>query len=336
MGKRSRKRREKKQEIELKEWQDSRGISRRKKGVTITFEKYNFLKFLAVFLIPLSYILFSDWLYLVMIFYIATAAFAVMAERHINRSLVRTSHFKLPKADCILAIIVLVLAFVAAFGSLLTSQTHTGSTQTSSTLMEMWDNFTTLMSGRRNIFTMLGMSVIIGVVGPPSNAPSGPPPRHGSGGLLSFDLDDLPLEYLSSQLMTVIITVLTFAIPVIGLISVLYSNRKYEKFQIDMRTDLPDEEITLLGDAELDVLLSFGEEQPGFEADEEYIERRIAGETALRPLPAGPPTRAEPAGDNDDLPDDGADLTFDGRTFEAIFGKSDDADKCGDRKQQRS
>lgn len=183
---------------------------------------------------------------------------------------------------------------------------------------------------------MLGMSVIIGVVGPPSNAPSGPPPRHGSGGLLSFDLDDLPLEYLSSQLMTVIITVLTFAIPVIGLISVLYSNRKYEKFQIDMRTDLPDEEITLLGDAELDVLLSFGEEQPGFEADEEYIERRIAGETALRPLPAGPPTRAEPAGDNDDLPDDGADLTFDERTFEAIFGKSDDADKCGDRKQQRS
>ncbi len=103
------KRSKQKKQLKMEE-QDAKGISRKKWNHTIDLELFVTLKFICIVAIPIVYFVYSPLLIVFMIGYVSLFFLAIMAERGMNTSIVKSNHIKIPKLDSALALILVVIA----------------------------------------------------------------------------------------------------------------------------------------------------------------------------------------------------------------------------------
>jgi len=107
----------KERKIREMERQDAEGISRKKWDHTINPNLFFMLKLLCIVLIPIFYFVYSPVLILLMIFYVFLFFLAIMAERRMNTSVIKKNHIHIPKFDCAIALIVIIIALSGSFMS---------------------------------------------------------------------------------------------------------------------------------------------------------------------------------------------------------------------------
>lgn len=270
--------RSKKKQIYRMEQQDDLAISRKKYKKTINYNLFVFLKILGIILIPLFYFIYSPLLILCVGYYISLYFFAIMAERRMNVSLIKSNHIKIAKFDSALALIVIIIAFCGvAFSSTNKVKDSNFSNADSSQIYDYKHNNN--MSGIRknNIWksietTMTNLGTLLtgerSIFGEGSNNfGMGSPPEKFSDGNdttsdreeMQLNIDDLPIEYLFSSSLSSVITILIFSISGIGVISLIVLQKKKNKFD-NLMMEVLNDEVVLLTDAEIDKILMFGEE----------------------------------------------------------------------------
>lgn len=256
------------------ESQDARGISRKKWKFTYTQKKFIWVKSILLVLIPITYFLYSPLLVVVFICYIGLFFLAIGTERHMNKSVIKSNHIKIPKFDSALALILVVISlFGAIFG---VSQGRIG--RFSNTLWSKFinsvKNFGSLLTGQRQIFGRLRLFSFGTMPKPPDGFIARPedfhemhgdmPPMGGGRPDFEFDLNQIPIEFMFSQILSTILTVMIFMIFGIGILSLFLTIKKIKKFEIAINEPILDSAIMALSDKELDRILSFGEIEEKF------------------------------------------------------------------------
>ncbi len=108
----------KKKKIQQMEIQDAQGISRKKWKHTMNPNLFILIKFIIIALIPIFYFVYSPLLIFIFIAYVGLFFLARMAERSMNKSVIRSNHIHISKFDSGLALIVVIIAL---FGGLLSA-----------------------------------------------------------------------------------------------------------------------------------------------------------------------------------------------------------------------
>lgn len=323
-----------KKKIQIKEFQDAHGISRKHTGEEFPPNLFIILKLALIVLIPIVYFVYSPALIFLMVMYACLFFVARLAENSLNKGVVRSNHIKLPKFDSAIALLVIV---IAVFGTFLagTAKTKEGTfdrmnnTQIEGFMKDKnfdfeamqkqatWSKFKaklinmgSLLTGERNVFSSLfdsskdtqfnfgtmkppddfisdkkDLQDIIGsgdFTPPEGGFPGGGNFPGGKGGFnkngspnFKFSMDNIPIEYTFSTALTSVTTILIFLVPSVGLVSVLYSIAKRKKFNKDMVEVIIEDKIELLNDAELERILSFGEEQEEIKISKTEINKKI-------------------------------------------------------------
>lgn len=286
------------------EKQDAQGISRKKYNRTMDFNVYAIIKGVLIVLIPVMYFLYSPALIFVMLAYVALYYLAILAERGMNKSVIKANHIHIPKFDSALALFVIVIAFAGTILSL-ASVAHGpqfGGDEGNVfggimvTIERTLKNFGSLLTGERSLLTFG-----FGTKSPPSGGGHGPK---------SFSLDDLPLEYLISIILSTVCTVLLCLIIILGIFSLALTFYKRWKFSKMMNEVIYDSELRIFSDEELDEILSFGEDEAtaGMYMSEEKGKKRKQKKDRKK---SGPPKDASRAEGSEDAPADIAEGTPD-------------------------
>ena len=100
----------KKKKIQKMEAQDAEGISRKKYKFTINPTVFIIIKLIIIALIPFFYFIYSPMLIFVFIAYIGLFFLARLAERSMNKSVIRSNHIHISKIDSGVALIVVMIA----------------------------------------------------------------------------------------------------------------------------------------------------------------------------------------------------------------------------------
>ena len=108
----------KKKKIQQMEIQDAQGISRKKWKHTMNPNLFILIKFIIIALIPIFYFVYSPFLIFIFIAYVGLFFLARMAERSMNKSVIRSNHIHISKFDSGVALIVVIIAL---FGGLLST-----------------------------------------------------------------------------------------------------------------------------------------------------------------------------------------------------------------------
>ena len=108
----------KKKKIQQMELQDAQGISRKKWKHTMNPNLFILIKLIVIALIPIVYFVYSPLLIFVFFAYIGLFFLARMAERSMNKSVIRSNHIHISKFDSGVALIVVIIAL---FGGLLSA-----------------------------------------------------------------------------------------------------------------------------------------------------------------------------------------------------------------------
>jgi hypothetical protein len=278
--------RSKKKQQKIIEKQDDAGISRKKWNHTINLNLFVILKLVCIVSIPIFYFVYSPVLVICLACYVLLFFLAIMTERRLNTSVIKSNHIKIPKFDSALALIVIV---VAIFGTFLTSNTQTkqstfgnmDSTQISSfvdskdfsgakssagwsSFLTSLKNFGSLLTGERSVFgsgsSQFGME----------NAPTDfkekteemenldiqnmPKMERQS---ISFSITDLPIKYLFSSILSTVNTALIFSVSIFGAISLIVVFYKKNKFETMINEVIVTDKIAV-SDDEIDRILDFG------------------------------------------------------------------------------
>ena len=105
----------KKKKIQQMEIQDAQGISRKKWKHTMNPNLFIFIKLIVIALIPIFYFVYSPALIFVFIAYVGLFFLARMAERSMNKSVIRSNHIHISKFDSGVALIVVIIALFGGF-----------------------------------------------------------------------------------------------------------------------------------------------------------------------------------------------------------------------------
>lgn len=238
----------KQKKIKKMEKEDSLGISRKQIEYTMNPKIFIILKVISLISIPVIYFVYSPLLIFAVMFAIIMYVFAIMTERKINHTFIKSNHIKILKLDSIIAILVILLTI---FSFCMSFQTKRKMPDDS-----FWMNIKMTLNDLGSCYTgkrggALGMNF---AAKPPSgNLPSmmGKPKQ--------MDMKDLPVEVLFSIVTSSIQTVLIFLIPAANLLTLfIYYRKKKRLNQIMNETiDTKKEEIS---DEELERLFLFGYE----------------------------------------------------------------------------
>lgn len=286
------------------EKQDAQGISRKKYNRTMDFNVYAIIKGVLIVLIPVMYFLYSPALIFIMLAYVALYYLAILAERGMNKSVIKANHIHIPKFDSALALFVIVIAFAGTILSL-ASVAHGpqfGGDEGNVfggimvTIERTLKNFGSLLTGERSLLTFG-----FGTKSPPSGG--------GGHGPKSFSLDDLPLEYLISIILSTVCTVLLCLIIILGIVSLALTFYKRWKFSKMMNEVIYDSELRIFSDEELDEILSFGEDEAtaGMYMSEEKEKKKKPKKDRGK---SGPPKDASRTEAPEDAPADAAEGTL--------------------------
>ncbi len=244
----------KRKKIREMEKQDAAGISRKRHQRTMDFALYAFLKGVLLAALPLVYFLYSPALIFVMLAYAALAYGAILTERGMNKSVIRANHIHIPKFDSVLAAVIVIIAYIGAVIGLF-SVSHAPKFAAGDADMAFGGvlmnirralmNLGSLLTGERSV-----LSFGFGAVSPPPGGAPGAP-----------SLEDLPLEYLFSLVLSVLNTVLLCLVLLFGIFSLCYTLVKRRKFAKIMNEVILDGALKILSEEELEEILSFGEEK---------------------------------------------------------------------------
>ncbi len=243
-----RKQREKKK-TRKKEIQDSKGISRKKLKCAIDPKLFIVLKIISIVIVPICYLFFSYLLIFSMLFSVSMFVFAVLTERKINHTYVKSNHIKILKIDSIIAFIVLLIVVVSIPISMNTKKSFPKFR--GNAINSQLVNISTCLTGNRNLFRIGGFMFKFGVKEFPADMPM---PDKDFEGFPEFDgefpnnfngdfkppmdgknmMKNLPVEAIFSQVLTSINTVLIFLVPITGLITLKdYMKKKNRHEEID-------------------------------------------------------------------------------------------------------
>ena len=266
---RSVKEKHKRKQFKKKESQDARGISRKRYKLIIKPKTFFILKSIGIVMIPLTYFLYSPLLVIVMAYFILLFFAAIGCEHSLNKSVIKSNHIRIPKYDSAIA---LLLVSIALFGSIFhVSSGPVGrfANTIGSKILQSLKNFGTLLTGERSILRR-GIGFVFGTMDKPDgfipnhdefverfgDMPAGGPP----GGRPTFELsmEDIPIEFMFSQILSTAATVLIFTVMAFGIISLVYTMKKIKKFNTDQNTIILDHSITMLSEDELDSIIDFG------------------------------------------------------------------------------
>ena len=109
--------RAKKKRILENEVQDAKAISRKKWKFTFSPTLFMLIKLILIILIPIVYFVYSPLLIFIMIAYVGLFFLARLAERNLNKSVIRSNHIHIAKFDSAIALIVVIIALVGTIMS---------------------------------------------------------------------------------------------------------------------------------------------------------------------------------------------------------------------------
>ena len=272
-----------------KERQDAQGISRKRFRFVVSPRLFLILKAVAILALPVFYFVYSPLLILDMLLFIALFFLAIGCEHGLNKSVIRSNHIHIPKYDSAVA---LVLVGASLFQAVFGSSGGSAARFARSLLRRAWtsfQNFAALQTGLRNVFRATPSFQFGPMEKPEGFVPNGEafreqmggtPPAGMPGGRPDFEvsMDDIPVEFMFSQIYSTIATLSIILIGVLGVLSLIYTIRKLKKFEKEQAETVPDGEITLLTDEEIARILDFGQvEESGREspvpADSQLIEK---------------------------------------------------------------
>ncbi len=262
----------KKKKIKRFESQDAKGISRKRFKLVIKPKSYLIMKAIGVVLIPVTYFGYSPLLVLVMIYFVSMFFAAIGCEHSMNRSVIRSNHIKIPKYDSAVA---LVLICISAFGSFFTvAQGGMGrfANTLSMKILQSLKNFGSLLTGQRSIFGRtphFGFGTMNKPEGFIPNedefisqfggTPPTPPDFGDRAPRFELTMDDIPIEFMFSQLLSTVTTVLIILVGVLGAISFYYTIKKMKKFNEIQNEVIVEGTIEMLADDDIESILDFGE-----------------------------------------------------------------------------
>lgn len=277
----------KKKRLAQMETEDSMNISRKKWDHTMSPKLFVTLKLIIAVLIPVMYFVYSPLLILLMIAYVALFFLAILAERRLNKSVIKKNHIKIPKFDSAIALIIICIAFAGSLSTVsskssggmfsnlsddqisefVSSKNFGGARQSNwwASIQKYFTNFGSLLTGERSVFSS-GSGFAFGTQTPPSDFVSDGEElpanmTRPTGERKEMSMDDLPLEYMFSTILSTVDSVLIFLVSGIGVLSVIYITVKRNKFENEMSEVLIDDADKSFTDAEIARLLSFGEEE---------------------------------------------------------------------------
>ncbi len=271
--KQKQKKKQQKQEKHIRklEKMDAQGISRKKWKFTYSPDKFIKIKAVLVILIPVTYILYSQLLALIMFIYIGLFYLAIATERKMNKSVIKSNHIKIPKYDSAIALVLVVIAFLGSIFGVSDGRMGRFSNTLWMKVTSSLRNFGSLLTGKRSL---LGGRPVFGFGTAPTppdgfiantsdmqNMMGDMPP--GGGGRPEFDVDitNIPIEFMFSQILSTVQTALVFAVMIIGVCSLFLTYKKMKKFEITINEFVLDGNIKFIQDEDIEKIISFGEEE---------------------------------------------------------------------------
>ena len=266
---RARKKQQKKEKhVKKLERLDDQGINRKKWKFTYTPKRFIIVKSILIGLIPILYFIYSPLLVIVMVAYIGLFYLAIATERHMNKSVIKSNHIKIPKFDSAIALLVVVISLLGSIFGVSNGRVGRFSNTVWMKFTTSLRNFGSLLTGKR---ALIGGSRDFGFgtrPEPPEGfIPDGEAfnemmgPMQGGRPDMDIDFSDLPIEFMFSQILSTVQTTLVFAVVVIGLLSLWLTNKKIKKFNIEINEFVIDGHINLISDEDIEKILAFGENE---------------------------------------------------------------------------
>lgn len=273
----------KKRQDWYKQQLDAQGLHHKKWKHSFSPEAFFLIKLGLIFCIPIVYFVYSPLLIVVLFAYVSLFYLAILAERRLNKSVIKKNHLHIPKWDSALALIVIVIALAGTGVSALNKSKEGMLQHLPDTDMEQFESDHNFNFARRNNWwrkvenTLQNLgSCLTGtrsVFDNHSQFGSMEPPegfvhdsdslsdtvQNAPDGKFEMDMDNIPVAYVFSTVLSTANTVLVFSIAGVGLLSLTYIVIKKHRFESAMNEILPDEKIAELTDEELDKILSFGQ-----------------------------------------------------------------------------
>lgn len=245
---------------------DIKGISHHKHKFTLNIKVLFVMKLTLLPLMLISYFFFSTWLAYFMIFYVSLFFVAIGCEHQLNRSVIKSNHIKIPKYDSGIALLLVLIGIVGAIFGI--SQGRFGHFENTflSKVVSNLKNFGTLLTGQRSLFGPIrafgfgigdkpegfipngeALNQMIGDV-PPGGRPD-----------FNISMDNIPIKFMFSQILSTVDTFLIFAVIALGIISLITTYKKLKKYNHDIGELIVDGEIQMLSSEEMNQLLSYGD-----------------------------------------------------------------------------
>lgn len=242
--------------IKKMENMDAKGISRKKHKHEIPFKVFFLLKAIGIVLIPIIYFVYSPFLALVIIYYIALYFIAFFCENSLNKSVIKSNYIKIPKFDSAIALIALVIGLYSSITNINDRVGHFANTWFQK-FVQTIKNIGSLQTGQRTLFGPTSIFKFGPIDKPDNFVPMGEKPDFKPE---EFSMDNIPVEFMFSQILSTAVTVLIFSIAVFGIISLIVTYLKIKKFNREM-TEVTYDALFTLDDKEIERILSFGLEE---------------------------------------------------------------------------
>ncbi len=285
--------RAKKKQIKQKDFLAEQGLSsNRKKGLSLT--AYIYIKIGLLIALPLVYFLYSPCTIFVIAGFIFSYILGFKAERTENQSVAKANRISIFKVDAALALIVVVVAVGGMISDTFSVTSHSFMQDlVTSDFDEDDDNYSEMQwrmfwrSLKEDVVTLGSLSTgnrsfldYLGVTGGEFSFSKGERPEGGSGGPPggggpppNLSVDDLPIEYLTKTVLSMVNTILIACVFVGGIMSLVLIYVKKNKMKKEEERGAVDFSNSSLTDDAIEKLIGFGDVEEVFE--EKYQQVRM-------------------------------------------------------------
>ncbi|MGD9901267.1 MAG: hypothetical protein AB7S44_01880 [Spirochaetales bacterium] len=274
----------KKKLIQQKELQDAKGLTRKKHKFNLNPKTFFIIKIVLIALVPIFYFVYSPLLFLIMLAWIGLFFLSNIAEKNMNKSFIKSRQIHISKFDSAIALIIIVISIVGvsmsgmnkvkegSFAEMDQTTVHEfvmnddmmGARQNNwwRSLVKKLTNLGSLLTGERSIFTSAHN---FGLVAPPDDFV--PPTDMDMSDMpemptrnTEFNIDDVPIQYMFSSILSSVNSFLIFLVPSIGAISLLVVYKNKKRMDKEENEVIFEDKLLILSDEEIDRILSFGED----------------------------------------------------------------------------
>ncbi|MGD9909678.1 MAG: hypothetical protein AB7U79_03635 [Candidatus Izemoplasmatales bacterium] len=255
------------------ESEDAKGISRKRYKLVMSPKTFFIMKGIGIVLIPLVYFAYSPFLILVMFYFVGLFFAGIGLEHYLNKSVIKSNHIHIPKYDSAIALLLISIGIFGSSFSAARGKVGMFANTIWFKITQAFNNMGSLLTGVRNIFSTQP-TFGFGAMDKPDNfipneaaflermdgmAPPGGGGAFGGRPQFELSMDDIPVEFMFSQVLSTVTTVLIIAVGVFGALSLYYTFKKIKNFNIEQNEVIVDNEIKILEDDEIRKILDFGD-----------------------------------------------------------------------------